>query len=291
MNKKAFLGKILILVFLLGVTFAFYLIYKINPNTELIRNSPQEDSYENKISSGSTSEDTNTNSKTNSSNTNQTNSTSCTDTDGGISYFVKGTATNNAGSSVDLCNSATNLTEYYCFSDQIRSTYYNCQNGYTCTNGACGSSGSNETNQTCTNECTSGQMRCSGSYSQACGNYDVDSCTEWNAGTLCQYGCSGAGVCGSAPTPFCTDSDGGQNYYLKGIVNTEQCNYTDYCGIGNFTSNVIENYCIDASGSKIAYTCPYGCDDGKCKFAPRKPPRICKTAFCRNFIRGGTVSS
>ncbi|MDO8563954.1 MAG: hypothetical protein Q7R87_03015 [Nanoarchaeota archaeon] len=75
MNKKAFLGKILILVFLLGVTFAFYLIYKINPNTELIRNSPQEDSYENKISSGSTLEDTNTNNKINSSNTNQTNST------------------------------------------------------------------------------------------------------------------------------------------------------------------------------------------------------------------------
>ena len=75
MNKKAFLGKILVLVFLLGVTFAFYLIYKINPNTEIIRSSPPDNSYENKISSGSTLEDTNINNKTNSSNINQTNYT------------------------------------------------------------------------------------------------------------------------------------------------------------------------------------------------------------------------
>ena len=48
--------------------------------------------------------------------------------------------------------------------------------------------------QTCTNDCSSGQTQCSGSYLQTCGNYDTDPCLEWNAGTPCANGCSG-GAC------------------------------------------------------------------------------------------------
>ncbi|MFH1294911.1 MAG: hypothetical protein ABIH90_03165, partial [Candidatus Aenigmatarchaeota archaeon] len=51
--------------------------------------------------------------------------------------------------------------------------------------------------QGCTDECVAAQKRCSDNYAQTCGNYDADTCTEWNAGTLCQNGCLN-GVCQQA---------------------------------------------------------------------------------------------
>ncbi len=60
----------------------------------------------------------------------------------------------------------------------------------------------------CTNDCISGALRCSGSTKQICGNYDADSCSEWPASTsgsgneLCQYGCEN-NLCKAAP-PVCT---------------------------------------------------------------------------------------
>ena len=57
----------------------------------------------------------------------------------------------------------------------------------------------NTTNITCTNDCSSsGQKICSGNYTKTCGNYDTDSCLEWNSGTRCQYGCAN-GICNTAP--------------------------------------------------------------------------------------------
>lgn len=43
----------------------------------------------------------------------------------------------------------------------------------------------------CSNECTpSGQTSCEGYYVITCGNYDNDSCLEWNDGNNCPYGCT-----------------------------------------------------------------------------------------------------
>lgn len=77
-----------------------------------------------------------------------------------------------------------------------------CGVGYLCASGSCvwqgGNQTGNETNQTCSNECSySGQKICLGSYAKICGNYDSDSCLEWNAGTYCPYGCLG-GICQSS---------------------------------------------------------------------------------------------
>ena len=62
------------------------------------------------------------------------------------------------------------------------SSVTNCSTGQTCSNGQC--------NTTCTDECTSGAKRCSSNYAQVCGNYNTDSCQEWNTGTYCNSGCS-----------------------------------------------------------------------------------------------------
>ncbi len=60
----------------------------------------------------------------------------CADSDGGIDYYTKGTATKGQLSNTDTCNSKTQVREYYCSEGNIVSTTYNCGiNG--CNNGAC----------------------------------------------------------------------------------------------------------------------------------------------------------
>jgi hypothetical protein len=66
----------------------------------------------------------------------------------------------------------------------------------------------------------------------------------------------------------CTDSDGGQNYTVKGTLtileNGVSKTYTDYCRTGSFKGYVYEYHC---DGSKLAYSyqkCLRGCSDGRC---------------------------
>lgn len=73
MNKKGFLGKLMIIGFLLVVALSFYLLAKINPNTEIIKTSPPETEKSSKISSDSTLNDLTSNNKTNSTNTTSSN--------------------------------------------------------------------------------------------------------------------------------------------------------------------------------------------------------------------------
>lgn len=66
--------------------------------------------------------------------------------------------------------------------------------------------------------------------------------------------------CGSQviPAGSCTDSDGGQNYDVKGTTNTN----TDFCS----ATTLYEYYCSGDSVVSTTYSCPDGktCDDGKC---------------------------
>jgi hypothetical protein len=57
------------------------------------------------------------------------------DSDGGINYYQKGTATTSSQSLSDHCNSDGTLTEKYCESDEIKWHSYTCPNG--CENDAC----------------------------------------------------------------------------------------------------------------------------------------------------------
>lgn len=62
---------------------------------------------------------------------------------------------------------------------------YGCENGNI--SGECPAS--------CTNECSViGKKTCFGNLSKTCGNYDKDSCLEWNLRVTCQNGCS-KGIC------------------------------------------------------------------------------------------------
>ena len=66
-------------------------------------------------------------------------------------------------------------------------------------------------------------------------------------------------------TPACKDTDGGKNYFVKGITTyTDRfgraTTYTDSCRFRTLT----EYYCYKGNSYKISYSCASGCIDGKC---------------------------
>jgi hypothetical protein len=68
--------------------------------------------------------------------------------------------------------------------------------------------------------------------------------------------------------PSCTDSDGGLNYYVKGIANDSTGNnWIDVCMGG--ANTLYEGNCA-TNGSIIvqSYTCPNGCSNGACMNTP-----------------------
>ena len=130
----------------------------------------------------------------------------------------------------------------------------------TCSGGVC--------QGTCTNECSSGQTRCSGDYKQTCGNYDSDSCLEWPSSTSgsgndncndCSCTCgnygktSEAGYCSDGKDndcdgkTDCTDSDCVADPNCQGQCTSGLC-----CDGGNFRPSSYVCY------QGTAYSCYWG---------------------------------
>ncbi|MDD5193538.1 MAG: LamG domain-containing protein [Candidatus Nanoarchaeia archaeon] len=108
---------------------------------------------------------------------------------------------------------------------------------------------------------------------------------------ICPNGCSD-GACISEPT--CTDSDGGQDYYVKGTVSYGNWSKTDRCGLyddnpSNDSTDLNEFYCrSDGEPVEEVYKCPNGCSDGKC-LTPQ--PEVCPVLINRvknptDFVEG-----
>jgi len=82
----------------------------------------------------------------------------------------------------------------------------------------------------------------------------------------CPYGCKD-GAClekSSETTTTCTDSDGGKNYEVKGVVQFNESGimmpYEDSC----LNGELFEFSCVDGWLNRQVYTCPNGCKDGSC---------------------------
>jgi hypothetical protein len=110
-----------------------------------------------------------------------------------------------------------------------------CEANERCFDGACV--------KTCTDECASGQKRCSGSGYQACGK-GSDGCYDWSGTKSCGtgYTCGGSGNC----VPQCSNECSiGQkrcngNGYQTCVVPTQGCNIwsaTILCSLGETCSN------------------------------------------------------
>lgn len=126
--------------------------------------------------------------------------------------------------------------------------------------------------------------------------YEIGNPLMFQHAYSCPYGCSD-GACLSEPEPnaTCTDSDGGKDYYVKGIVTGiniygQPMELEDQCE--NENSEVHEYYCQqpDPSGNVternnrgwINYPCPNGCSDGACLSASGKPDLIVSDIYLSN---------
>ena len=150
----------------------------------------------------------------------------------------------------------------------------------------------------CTDECILGNLRCYGSVSQKCGNYDSDSCLEWGDDENCySTGCDGNykvlgycgdGVCKVSKTECefgCSDgscntcSDECGQYGIKRCNEqiSETCGYYDSdsclewggyedCYIAPYCDGdtIKESYCDSGECVESTTNCDIGCKDGEC---------------------------
>ena|SRR3989338_6736212 len=77
--------------------------------------------------------------------------------------------------------------------------------------------------------------------------------------------------------PTCTDSDGGQNYNVKGQASVEDMVFLDSC-IGDSAGVYLQEYYCDSNNliTSETYGCQNGCVDGACVTDTTKPKPACK---------------
>ncbi|MDD5221450.1 MAG: hypothetical protein PHV47_02515, partial [Candidatus Pacebacteria bacterium] len=170
--------------------------------------------------------------------------------------------------------SSTQKPQWYCSGG---SCTYSCYNDSTC-------------QPSCTNECSSGQKRCSSTTGyQTCGNYDSDSCYEWGTVSTCTGSTScGYGTCSDSQKPqwYCTGA--GTCTYTCYTSSTCQPSCTNECSYAGQTEcygngvRTCGNYDSDSClewGSTSTCTGSTSCGYGTCS-STQKPQWYCSGGSC-----------
>ncbi len=222
--------------------------------------------------------------------------TTCTDSDGN-NTFTKGTVTYQGKTYTDFCTSSTTVNEYVCGNEQVMSTNTRCS--YKCEDGKC----ILPTQASCDATC-----KAKGYTSGTCKTWPVTPSVQWGcsqnetalgqdtADCYVEYGMLGVGkaccCASSVPPATCTDSDGGDNIYVKGYrKDWQDLVEWDYCILNPFiypdgsvvsdqekkvtecagnNCYLIEYHCSNITGdAHKGYQCPsgYTCQDGACKIS------------------------
>lgn len=208
----------------------------------------------------------------------------CTDSDGGLSVYVKGTATNGTLTGVDVCN-GNRILEYYCSGSGLYKLSQPCT--YGCSNGRCNPQSIQPPapTATCTDSDSGSVFTVQGTATN--GTMTLTDICDGNdlieyfcSGTVlyelsqpCTYGCS-AGRCNPqsiTPGSECTDTDGGQDVNTKGIAAKGTLILSDTC---NGTS-ILEYFCSENDMYELSQVCPYGCSNGRCNSASDPQPLSC----------------
>ncbi|MEM4598631.1 MAG: hypothetical protein QW400_02980 [Candidatus Diapherotrites archaeon] len=244
----------------------------------------------------------------------------CTDSDRGENYKVKGTTSAMGFTYADYCTADGKLVEYYCFDlDTILSKVVNCESGYKCVNGACvpdgGGSGGTDSGQqpTCSDSDGGRDIFTFGKVTY--NNQTLsDYCEPGSTSQLTEYYCENnqpkssvftcpigySCVSGKCAQPSqaagCTDSDGGKEIFIKGVVEFNGNYYPDIC---TSSGGIMEHYCeTSASGcdtNSVKYyttTCPtgYRCIDGACQKDTGQPTTCTDSDGGRDYYVRGTTT-
>ena len=223
----------------------------------------------------------------------------CVDSDGGVEPFIPGTSglifpdysIMQAESCIlSMYNESSFIGEFYCEGDNLEIINIPCEFG--CENGACiepnESFGANtscndsdggmnvfERGEAYSNGVFSGQDYCideGGGHEFYCNEGLVE-----EVGVTCPGGSGGNYICENGACMveeenssfFCTDSDGGKDYFVKGILNYSfGPSVEDYCFDGDL---LFERYCSeDFNNLTEEHVCLYGCSAGECNTKPIK---------------------
>ncbi len=136
-----------------------------------------------------------------------------------------------------------------------------CGKAFSITTVKCG-----EPDVPCVDDCTLGDLQCSGNDTEECADCDVDSCYEWCFVQHCDYGCE-AGLClpcepycdwGSVETCVETISDGCGGTCTRN-TNGTSCNDSYYCTVNGVCQSGV---CQGESRNCSGFSDP--CNDGIC---------------------------
>ncbi len=218
----------------------------------------------------------------------------CSDTDGGKDAFNAGTVSFGEERGIDRClGNGEMVMEYYCSGGQMKSEDIECSIGQKCYDGECREVGCFDTD--------------GGAIASIMGtvSYDTEEYTDvcLNEHQLKEYTCGESGIveevieCGSnekcsggkcVGLPQCSDSDGGEEIFVKGTTTYGSTVYEDYC----LSYNVIyEYYCEDGVLNQKQVMCPDGmdCENGYC--VEFEEERVCEdTDGGKSTHRKGTIT-
>ncbi len=192
----------------------------------------------------------------------------CSDTDGGLDYYTKGIITVGDDVAEDVCSESGFVKEYSCSlpENDYYDNYY-CENG--CEDGACV-----EEAETCSDTdngldyYTKGIITVGDDVAEdVCsesGFVKEYSCSlpenDYYDNYYCENGCEDGACVEEAET--CSDTDGGLDYYTKGIITVGDDVAEDVCSesgfVKEYSCSLPENDYYDN------YYCENGCEDGAC---------------------------
>ena len=193
---------------------------------------------------------------------------SCTDSDGGIELFIKGSTRKDGHVYIDYCTGPKEVMEHYCNNGEVESEELSCGVDYFCADGRCIEAQCSETDSG-EDEDERGVVSKGGeTYEDYCldderlkeyycdGNDVESSIIECDSDEVCDRG-----KCVSER--YCDDSDGGEDEDKEGTVETQDGTFTDYCVNER---KVKEYYCDgdEMESSIIVCESDEECDDGEC---------------------------
>lgn len=221
------------------------------------------------------------------------NNSNCTDSDNGLNYEVKGNVTEQPTGYVwqDCCQQSTPtgttgqcasqadmLVEQYCDAGSGAFISYRCPNG--CSNGAC----MNVASTSCTDTDYGANYFVHGVTTigvPGTSDYhgDTDYCGSDDKNAVVEYYCQNGAITkitytcplGCSNGSCCIDTDGGLNYYVKGTSSGKDdiCTKDLASPSSDYDVNGInEMICSNGMTYSGTYSCPYGCNDGKCNSEP-----------------------